>query len=389
MNEKFKISGIGIDTTEINQLLPTEALKDFTYVHTSISSGNDTIIYNSLNPESILITTIDFLDKSEIAISTHLQELNRSSIDLLLIDSKCKFEDNIDTLNTSLISGFVKELGISNPTSIDDIENALKYISQISYVSLNICPLNFPWSIIKYCREKGIKILGFNQFGGYINAPRLIESFSVPYLLAFSAVYSDIVFLSGRKLSVLDNEIEYLSELIDKEYDKEFSMFQDVYKLFKNPKKTVNTTIKITPEIEIPYESAETIFSFSEIRFGLSSNVYYKIPEIKENLDELETMVHSYYDNFSGGPSDNNTPENTLSILRPRILDLARVQYLGEDGWIVFCTKLSKMAFVISAVKKVEEKKFLKKSKETKEQVNYILYFDGSNFLFQNIKNAI
>lgn len=388
MSEKFKISGIGIDTSGINQRMPENALDDFTYVHTSISSGNETIIHGTINPESTLITTIDFLDKSDIAIENYLRELNRSSIDLLLIDSKCNVENYVDVISNLLISGIVKEVGISNPSSIANLESIMKYFSQISCISLEICPLHFPWSIINYCKSKDIKVLGFNPLGGEINAPRLIHSFSVPYLLAFSAAYSDVVFLSGKKLSALDSEIEYLSDLIDKEWDKEFSINQDINKLLKEPKRAINTTLVISEDVEIPYDIRDNIFSFPELKFGIGDKKYIKIPEDRNNFDDLETMVYGYYDNFAGGPEDNNTPENTLAILRPRILDLSRLQYPGEDKWIVFCTKISSQAFIISAVRKLEEKKFLRKPVETTEQKNYILYFNGSKFLFRIIQNA-
>lgn len=390
MSEKFKISGIGIDTSEINQRIPENALDDFMYVHTSINSGNETVIHGTINQGATLITTIDFLDKSDIAIESYLQELNRSSIDLLLIDSNCKVEDYVDLLNNMIISGMVKEIGISNPSSVRDLEYIMKSFSEISCISLDICPLHFPWSIINYCKNKDIKILGFNPFGGKVNASRLIESFSVPYLLSFSAAYSDIVFLSGRKLNIIDDEVSYLLDLIDKEYDKEFSMSQDINKLLNKPKRAINTTLVISDDLEIPYNSREIIFSFPELKFGIGDKKYIKLPEEnRDNFDELETLVYKYYDSFSGGPVDNNTPENTLTILRPRILDLTRVQYIGEEGWIVFCTKISEQAFVISAVRKSEEKKFLRKSVEKTEQKNYILYFNGSNFLFRKLENAI
>lgn len=390
MSEKFKISGVGIDTSRINQRIPENALDDFTYVHTSINSGNEYIIKEAINPEATLITTIDFLDKSDIVIESYLRELGRDYIDLLLIDSKCRVEDYSDLLENLIISGVVKEIGISNPSSLKDLEYMSKSFSEISAISLDICPLNFPWSIINYCKNKDIKILGFNQFGGKINATRLIESFSVPYLLSFSAAYSDIVFLSGQKLNTIDDEISYLIELIDKEYDKEFSINQDINKLLKKPKRTVNTSLVISEDLEIPYNSRETIFSFSELKFGIGDKKIIKLPEEdRENFDDLEKLVYEYYDNFSGGPIDNNTPENTLAILRPRILDLSRIQYLGEEGWGVFCTKISEQAFVISSVRKSEEKRFLRKAIERFEQNSYILYFDGTNFLFRKLKNAI
>ncbi len=388
MSEKFKISGIGVDTSEINQLIPRESvgLDGIKYIHTKIGKGNDSLLKSAIPLDATLITTIDFLDQSDTAIVNHLKELDRSKIDLLLIDSKCKVEDNIDEINNLIVSGVVSEIGISNPDSVKRLEELNNSISQISCISLNICPLCFPWSIIKYCNENDIKILGFNPFGGNINYPRLIKSFSVPYLLGFAAAYSDIVFLSGRNLNIIESEGEYLFELVDKEYGKEFIMSQDVNKLPKEPKKAIYTSLKVSDSVTVPYESDDTIFSYTETLFSLGK-VSISTPEETES-DDLVSMIYDYYSSFSGGPFDNPTPENTLTLLRPRILDLTRLIYSEIDGWAVFCTKISDCVFVISSVRRTEEKKFLRKTVEKLEQINYILFYDGQHFIFQKLKNA-
>lgn len=385
MSNKFKISGVGIDTTRINKILNKNELEDYTYIHTSISAGNDTLIKSGIKDNQILITSIDFLDHSDTAIIHHLEELVKDSINLLLIDSKCNFEDNIDNINNLIISGNVQEIGISNPTSVKRLEELKNLISQISYISLNICPLCFPWSIIRYCEENNIKILGFNPFGGRINYPRLIDSFSVPYLLSFISAYSDIVFLSGNNLNVLDSETEYLMDLIDKEYGSEFELSKDVDKLFKEPKKTINTSLKLGDSIIIPYDNPENIFNYQELIFGLGK---INIKSSKQD-DELVSAVYEFYSSFEEGPVDNPTPQNVLSLLRYNILNLTRLQYSEVDGWSVFCTKISDLTFVISGVRKVKKSKLFKKSEEIIEQVNYILHFNGTDLIFQNLKNAL
>ena len=382
----FKISGVGIDTHRIGKLLKKSDLEGFTYVHTNPIAGNESYLRDAITNDHILISTVDFIDQIETIIPRHLLELEKTKLDLLLIDANCKIEENVDSLNNLIIAGLVDEIGISNPETPERIEELRNRISQLKYVSLNICPLNFPYNVIKYCHDNDIKILGFNAFGGKINYPRLIESFTVPYLLAFSGVYSNVVFLSSGRLDILDSETEYLSDLINKEYGMEYNMNQDVFKLPKEPKQAIYTSLKLSDDLCIPYNTADLIFSHQEIKFGLGK-VNLSIPSENEE-DNLTLAVSDFYKEFAGGPEDNPTLANTTTLLRYRILDLARIEYPEIDGWSIFCTPIDPQVFVISGVRKIKERKILK-AKETVEQVNYIAYYDGTRLIFQNLKNAL
>ena len=388
MSNTFKISGVGIDTTRINDTRYS-TFNDFTYIHTTPRAGNEFYIKRAeFSDDQVLITSVDFLDQIENVIVNHLHELGRDNIDILLIDSKCKIEDNIDTINNLIISGLVSEVGISNPESIKRLDELKNIISPLSYISLDICPLNFEWSVIKYCNENNIKIFGFNPLGGKINYPRLIESFTIPYLLAFSAVYSDIVFLSSCSDNIY-SENAYLMELINKEYNKKaFEMSQDVNKLLKEPKKTIHTSLKLDDGSIIPYDSGYMIFSYPELSFsiGKSKPVFPDINE--ETTDNLINLVYNFYKGFSGGPIDNPSPENTMMLLRYRILDLAKLEYPEIDGWSIFITPIDQLTFVLSGARKSIEKKFWK-TKKIVEQFSYIAFYNGTDLIFRNLRNAL
>lgn len=382
---KFKISGVGLDTTHIKKMLYSGDMDNFGYIYTTPKAGNESYLKPALSDSNILVTEVDFLDQLETVIPRHLSELGRSKIDLLLISGDCVIEDYVNTLNNLIISGQVDEVGISNPKSLQRLTELKDRISQLSHVSLNICPLNFDWSIIKYCQENNIGILGFNPFGGRFNYSRLIGSFTVPYLLSFSGAYSDVVFLSASRQDILQEETDYLLDLIDKEYENEYIITQDTHKLLKDPKQAIYTSLKISDTINIPFDSGDQIFSYSELVFKFSQQIY-TTPTNED--DELEMIVREFYNNFSGGPEDNPTIQNTATLLRYRLLDLARLEYSEIDGWSIFCNPLDPQTFVISGVRKIIEKKFLK-SKEITEQINYIAHYDGKNLAFANLKNAL
>ena len=169
MKNKFKINGVGLDTRRLT-VCPSSSFDElFDYIHTSISENNDYIISDFIKHQSgaSLITTVDFSDTLETALTGHLLTIGRNKIDLLLISSNCNWDfDNIKQLKTS---GIIDSVGISNPDSIDRIIE-LREKLDIRYISLELCPLNFKYDIISWCSENNITILGFNPFGGHISA---------------------------------------------------------------------------------------------------------------------------------------------------------------------------------------------------------------------------
>ena len=236
----YKIKGVGLDTTNLDYVAD---VGEFDYLHTSISANNGLIVRGILE-ESIatIITSIDFLDQIKIAVNNHLFELGREKLDLLLINSSCDFEKYADQVQELLDSGLVDQIGIKNPNSPEEIKRIMKTVPKIKYISLELCPLNFNYEVVKFCEDNDIDLLVFNPFGGYISAPVLIDSFTIPYLLNFAAYYGTIVFLSGREISS-NSQRQYLEPLIDSDVENEslYQLTKSVKRLVKPIKKMVNT----------------------------------------------------------------------------------------------------------------------------------------------------
>ena len=95
----------------------------------------------------------------ETVLAGHLLTLGRDKIDLLLINSNCKWDiNNIEQLK---ISGIIDSVGISNPDSIERIIEIRKEVGEdkIKYISLDLCPLNFRYDIVNWCFENNITIV--------------------------------------------------------------------------------------------------------------------------------------------------------------------------------------------------------------------------------------
>lgn len=396
---KFKIQGIGLDTENIEYPISNNTV--FDYIHTSISKNNDFIISDYIKKNcsiSVLITSIDFLDNVSNSIVKHLEELDKSIVDLLLINSKCDFKNYNKEIKDMIDNGLVSEIGIKNPDTVEELELIEKEI-KFNYVSLNICPLNFNYSVIKWCNEKGIKVICFNPFGGHISAAAMIDSFSVSYLLSFAAFNSDIVFLSGRDLFYAKVEKTYLESLIGREYgDDKFILKKNVNKLYKPLKKAINTSMEIecdygNDKLIIPYNSPDVIVPFNEIYFNFSGQlITLNDNSVDENLqNNIEKEVYNLI-NILQRPKDGNIYDY-ISSARPSIIKLLKgkllldkvPKYQNENVYID-TIKVSDNIFAITA--KIYRRKiggWIKKKKLIESSRNFILCFINDKVYFKEL----
>ena len=380
----YKIKGIGLDTTTLDYVAD---VGDYDYLHTSISANNGLIIRGILE-ESIatIITSIDFLDQADKAIINHLYELGRDRIDLLLINSTCDFEKYSEQIKDLLDSSLVDQIGLKNPNNPEEIKRIMKIMPKLKYISLELCPLNFNYEVIKFCEDNDIDILVFNPYGGYISAPVLIDSFTMPYLLNFAAYYGTIVFLSGRELSS-NAQKRYLEPLIDAEVENEsiYQLNKTVKKLVKPLKKMVNTSIIINEEITLPFQALQSsLFSGDDLILSLDKT-YYKVDK-NDDLDDVEKYITEYLSKKEEYklPEDTGNDSNSLSVLRYYIskwLD----EILDRNNTVINCVKLSNNIFVYLVYE--EEKK--RRNTNYNPIGCYLLYKSEGNIQFLKVKNAL
>lgn len=378
-NNKFKIQGVGIDTsTIITKPWKEDDGEIFDYIHTSISSNNDFLIsdYVKSQPGASLITTIDFINNPETVLLGHIMELGRNKIDLLLVSGDVlekNLENLKDTVESLRISKLIDEIGISNPSSVDQIKNIEKSLEdKIKFISLNICPLHFEYDIIKYARENSIDILGFNPFGGYISSNSVISSFTVPYLLGFSSTYSTIVFLSGRDLINSINSRDYIrNNIIGADYSTKFILKKNVSRLYKPLKKVVDTSFIVSDNLILSYNIPTLMYPFSDICVTLGKE-YNLISIPTKNRTKTEENVDNllYITEFP----DNVSLEDKYAITRYQVLSVIRARYPEEEGWKVNMINLGDRILGIGIVREIRKKKnkFWKGKKEI-ESNNFLL----------------
>lgn len=383
---KFKIKGIGLDTTHLDYVFSSE--EGFDFLHTSISANNSSMISNYAKtfPDAQLITSIDFLDNAYSAVLSHILSLGRDNIKLLLIDASCDFKKYKEDLLALIEAGIVLNIGIKNPETperIKEIKDELNF--KIEYVSFPLCPFNFNYDLVSWCLDEvnEMNILGFNPFGGYLTAPSLISSFGVPYLLGFAARYSNVVFLSSRDPLLSLESKSYLETLVDQEADSMYDLKKSVSKLTKPLKKAIYTSLKLGDNILIPVDNPHALFSPSEAIQKLGkSEIKMEFPEITDKdelklVDEVLTMYQSLKK-----PEDLKEDADFISIILPRVLGVLRLEFPDS---IISEAKLGERTFLISKATEKTSKKFLSKKITTDFEYFLFFYSEDSGFIFQKV----
>lgn len=391
---KFNIKGVGLDISQLDYSPVFNSDCKFDYIHSNLSSNNESLVreyISNYNEEVPIIITTDFLDEVELALRGHLVEFNRESVDLLLINSKCDIDKYQETIVKLVDSECVKYLGVSLPESLEVLEKLEEIYTQLGisdkfkYVSLNISPYSINYDILKYCYSHNITVFGFNPLGGYITAPTLISSYTVPYLLEFSANYCDVVFLSSRDLynSVINKN--YLQNLINVEDvdTTKYELGTNVDKLLKPADKVIYTGFRFEDGSLLPFDNPGLVY----YEPGIIETYQKKIlPEILDNSEPaegtFEKTVYDYYKTLHF-PEDG-TEADFFSIIRFqifRLFDLTFKDYsksMTNIGNRIVILHASKTTFIDGG--------WFKKDTISTQNKDYLLYFYKGTFLFKEVK---
>ena len=367
---KNKICGVGLDCSTLSYRPDPQYLPDYLLIS---ASSNNSFWLEGLTEGKKLIIEVGTSKEGMLEI---LDGLGFQGIDVLMLPAE--EEPNEEILREGIDKFGIRAVGISRPRSLGELKKAAESIKRVilpSYVSLPLCPIYFQKSIIDWSEENGIEIFGLNPFGGSLSAPSVIRSFSIPFLLSFSAAYSIIPFLSGRDLVSASYNSEFLEGLIGKERLKEVEMKSEVIHSVVNPLPViVKTGLKIGEGV-IPYTNPEYLASPDELvlRMNEIEDTYRGSSDGKEVEKVLKGIAE--FDLMSL-PSHQD-PQVRLSIIRPALLkELRRV--LGKD-YKIDQAKLGDTLFLIRVTKTIREKRYIGRDKKILQNYYYLL--DGSGTL--------
>lgn len=345
----YKITETGLDTRHLSyDSSPLIGDSTVDYLLTSISANNDFLLPGLVKDNDgpgrkDIILVIESLKNIEYVIKSHLSSIGAQYITTLLLSPKCEADpDSVLEIKNLLSQGLVINVGIHEPNTKEDI---IKWGTQIDInsVSLPISPLEFNHDLINWCHEHVSEIIGLNPFGGYLSAPRNIESFTVQYLLNFAATYADIVILSGRDVVRSVDEADYLKTLVGKESSSMYLLKKNISKPVKPLKQFTYTSIKVGEDIEVPYVEPQSIIrGDTELTLGgpKIKMPEKQIPGEEEDLEkipgdgvqEISNLLQLLdYEGLSQGEA--------LALSRYKVLEYLRLEYL-ESKWSYSIAKI-------------------------------------------------
>lgn len=377
----FKIQGVGIDCTTLDYP-PLEDM-DFDYLFTSIEANNEEIIrefVRDINSGSPLITRLSFLDRCLDAVANHVNELGRDTIDLLLVDAGCDFVKYADKLSYLVESRYVDVLGVYNPESVDRLKEIMSVVSNLKYVGLEICPLNFNYDLVKFIQEQGLEIVAFNPFGGKLSSWGLINSFSVPYLLEFMAFYSVLGILSGHDVYLSWKEKDYLNSLIGKPVRDEnlYLLDKNISKLYESYNKMVGMSLKVDLNHTMPVQLPDSIFSPDDIELNLGEAIE-DTRDFDIAVGGVEDKVYDRYRDFAL-PGDTESDLAIISLFKPVAKDIIR-EKLGSE-WAVSEQRVDKKMFIIYAICPIYKGKWIFRRLREMKIKNYLFCINNKSLEF-------
>lgn len=334
MNE-FRIKSIGLDTTNLNYYVPEyyEDKGTYSYYITNVSSNNGALV-STILPEDEnykIVTCVNYLDNVSKSLIDHLEEMDKTSADILMIDSRCDFDKYFDEIKFIMNSRFADEIGIMNPEylKLEKLEE-LRNLLNVKYIGMNISPLYYNVEVMNWAKNKDVLVMGLNPLGGYLSANLLINTFTLPYLLKFAADNSDIVILSGRDIVSANVNSSYLGSLIGQDKgDTSYVVKKTIDKLVKPLKTAGFSSLKVEEEL-FNVNDPEILFNDDEMSLNFGKPLE-KIDKDLNTDDELVKSIEAYLSEVKI-PEDAKTAGDVISAVRPLVLKKIRNE-LDDQGW--------------------------------------------------------
>jgi hypothetical protein len=349
--EKFKIQGVGIDTSNISYN-PSFSTGKFDYIYTSMTANNEGLIKDwvgEMRPTPPLIVYSDFIDSLGPALKEHLDMMGRAKTQLLLLNAEKVIgakKEWIDDLNL----GPIDNLGIQCPKDVEELKEASEVLGgMVKYVALPVSPLDFQYDVLTYCKENEITVIGLNPLGGELSAPRNIRSFSLPYLLSFCAFHTDIVMTSGKDVIKAEEDYDFLTSLVGLECGKEYDLKKNISKPVKEIKKAVWTSLDMEDGDVIPYDDPSLLVDSAKFKFGSALKTL-KEKDAYEDGTFLGKLTH--YLEVLHYPEDGGI-QGKFTLARHKLLESIKEDY---PGWNVTEIKAGSEILMVTITKDPEIK---------------------------------
>lgn len=385
LDQVYKINekGAGLDTTHLNYCPDHEDIaENFGYIKTKIGCCNDHVIselIKNLGPEKRLITEINFLDRLDNAIYTHLKAIGADWIEILEIPASLTWnKDLAEKLKTLEIAGLFYDVSVKNPESVERLEEIKKTLAEsgveLEYISLDLCPIEFNYDLVTWCNDNHISIIGYNPMGGNISSANIIESFTVPYLLGFAATYCHAVMLSSRDIYKSLQSAKYLN-LLEGEYTQPmYVLKKSVHKLQKPLKRVVFTSANLDEDTVIPYDTANFIpIKDSDITMSLGKQVE-SMPTDPE-VSEIEKEVGEFISTIIF-PQDASKIDK-FYLIESQVIEFLKNKYTDYE---FSCLMINNTAIAIKGIKEETIGIFFKET--IYDEINFLIAMKSNGTVY-------
>lgn len=342
---RFRVSGIGLDLGTVDYELDPKITGRYDYFYTRLSDCNEFYVSGLVKSqgEAELIIELPFVTEPVLSLlRDHLKAFGRERADIILITDLGK----TDMKKLEELKYYSARFGLNNPGRVDDIEVLRKVVGEeeAKYIALDVSPLKFDYDLITRCHGLGLDLIGRNGMSGYLNHPVAINSFSVPYLLSFSAMYCEIPILSGRDIYLSGRDRDFMEQLKGERTESDiFNLTGNVNRLSQGLDKFVYTSLNLSDVLRLDYNDPGKMFGYSEVSLRLTGTEedQYLVDTLRDNdisniLKVLEYPGEDYLD---------------LAMAYYKVKDYVKLKYPESDKWEVSFYKMADRVIGVKAVK--------------------------------------
>ena len=326
---------IAIGTENLNKLVYDgvfdlkkfiEGHKNIGYIETSLVYDNDMFLRGKFPRDVVVLSRFPGVKDLEVNIEFHRHYLGYPENQVILLPGGTSWGDIKDFLGKY-------RFGVYDP-EIEELEEYFETLRRYpEYISLRINPLLYPKELLDYCKEKEIKTISHDIFGGKIWAGYLRNMFPDGFLFDFSRVNTDIQVLPSDDLLFLGDMVGR-DKVVPKPGGALYKYSKNINKLpaLELPPRKIHgqTSIKIDEvgEFKLPCGDKTDIYSLKKEESKLPGKVVW---------EDTEDSLHRYHAEV--WIDENYSPEWWKKVYTKVTKDFYTIKLIPSKWYLGWITK--------------------------------------------------
>lgn len=188
---------------KLTEYIPEELKSKFEFIETSIAYNNEVEV-KKWSGKILDVFNCDLITEDNFMWESHLRELGKDKVDLLILKNFSKDYDRVSDFLDSMKNSYVK-VGLMDPSIIEIKDAKYSLGRNPDYVMIEINQGYFDRELINFCMENYVKIIGYGVLGGPAMSSNHIYRYTLPYIISSATRYTDYIILEWGNIAQLED----------------------------------------------------------------------------------------------------------------------------------------------------------------------------------------